>query len=129
MLVQHCRSESAFSGWLLALGRVYNEHVRPVPVIIIFDTLTVPLSHRVGEDVSGKKCLHIPFGSTLGLPSPEDPTSGLLKGIQLGFDEATNVVLVIRAEGVNGSRILSIAAADVIRGSAVVVVSTIVSAS
>ena len=51
--------------------------------------------------------------STLSLPCPEDPTVGLLKSDELGFDVAFDVTAVGVAEAFDGAGVLAVAGADV----------------
>lgn len=77
----------------------------------IQNRLTVSVGDGVGEDSVLQQCLHVPFGCTLcifvslvlptkidlqhtSLPCPEDPTSSLLVGVKLSFNELADVVSV-----------------------------------
>lgn len=54
----------------------------------------VSVGDGVGEDSVLQQCLHVPFGCALSLPCPEDPTSSLLVGVELSFNELADVVSV-----------------------------------
>lgn len=74
--------------------------------------LTLSRSKRLREDAIGQQVLHVPFGRTLSLPGPENPTSRLLVCIKLSFNESTNVALVRRRQSSNRARRLASAVAD-----------------
>jgi hypothetical protein len=69
------------------------------------------------------------FVTHTSLPCPEDPTSSLLVAVELSFDELADVVSVGAIEAANGTGVLAVAATNVGRGCAVVVVCAVVSSS
>lgn len=67
---------------------------------------------RLREDTLGKQLSHVPFGSAFSLPGPEHPATLLLPGVQLTFDEATGVLLILVGEIGHSTNRLSCAVTD-----------------
>jgi len=82
----------------------------------IMDTASAPLAlvgilparQRLWEDSGSQKVLHVPLGSALGYPGPEDPAGTLLIRIELSINERSEVVLVSIAQRRDGTGVLPI---------------------
>ena len=71
----------------------------------------LPVRQRLREQATGEQVFHIPLGSGLGMPGPEEPSGMLLISIKLCLDEVTEVILVVRAQVGNSAGIFAITAA------------------
>lgn len=69
-------------------------------------------SNRVGEDTTSNLVLHVPLRSTLSLPGPVQPAAALLIRIELGLDEAADVVTVSLGHAGDSADRLASATAD-----------------
>lgn len=61
---------------------------------------------RLGEQTTAEQILHTPLRRALRLPGPEDPAIGLLKGIELSFDVAADIALVVSRQTFDRALIL-----------------------
>lgn len=68
----------------------------------------LPARQRLWEDPGSQKLLHVPLGSALGYPGPEDPAGMLLIRIELSINERSEIVLVSIAQRRDGTGILPI---------------------
>lgn len=70
----------------------------------------LPSCQRLRKKPIGQQILHVPFGRALRLPSPKDPASSSLVGVELRFDKVPEVVFVDGGESGDGTGSFAVAA-------------------